>query len=334
MYPHMGTRTARTRTALIGLTALAFITSACPAPAATPGAPDPTAGNCPMMPADNYWHADVRGLPVHARSAAWVASLGSSKKFHTDFGSGTWEGAPIGIPYNVVGAGQPKVPISFYYPEDSDPGPYPLAYDAPVEGGAGSTGDRHVLTVDSSTCTLYEVFDARRGASPTAAWTAGSGAVFDLNSNAMRPDTHTSADAAGLPILPGLVRYDEVAAGRIDHAIRFTANRTSTSYIWPAKHQAGSTSDPNVPPMGAWFRLRADYPTAGLSNEAKVIIEAMKTHGIILADNGTSFMLSGAPDERWNNPALTPIWNITGADIVAVDTTGLMVSPNSGQVRQ
>jgi len=329
------------RTAVVGLAALSILVTACPAPApttptgpGTPGTPDATLGGCPMMPADNYWHADVSTLPVHARSAAWVASLGATRKFHTDFGSGLWDGGPIGIPYNVAGAAQPKVPISFYYPEDSDPGPYPLAYDAPVEGGQASGGDRHVLTVDSSTCTLYEVFDAHRGASPTAAWAAGSGAKFDLGSNAMRPDTYTSADAAGLPILPGLVRYDEVASGHIDHAIRFTANRTSTSYVWPAKHQAGSTTDPNVPPMGAWFRLRADYPTAGLSNEAKVIIQAMKTHGIILADNGTSFMLSGAPDERWNNPSLTPVWNITGNDVVAVDTSSLMISPNSGQVRQ
>ena len=317
------------------LATLAVVATACPpAPVAgTPGDADPTIGECPMMPADNYWHADVRSLPVHARSAAWVTSLGRTSKFHTDFGSGEWEGAPIGFPYSVVGAGQAKVPISFYYPEDSDAGPYPLPFDAPVEGGSGSDGDRHVLTVDSSTCKLYEVFDARRGASPTAAWSAGSGAVFDLRSNAMRPDTHTSADAAGLPILPGLVRYDEVASGHIDHAIRFTANRTSKAYVWPAKHQAGSTTDADVPPMGAWFRLRADYPTAGLAPQAKVIVEAMKTHGIILADNGSSWFMSGTPDERWDNQSLAQVWRITGADMEAIDQSSLMVSANSGQVR-
>ncbi|MBX7068447.1 MAG: hypothetical protein K1X38_03595 [Microthrixaceae bacterium] len=324
------------RTAALGLASLAFVATACPPPNPTPapGAPDPTLGGCPMMPADNYWHADVSALPVHPRSAAWVASIGTSKKFHTDFGSGLWDGGPIGIPYSTVSAGQPKVPISFYYPDESDPGPYPLAWDSPVEGGQGSSGDRHVLTVDTSTCTLYEVYDAHRGAAPLDAWTAGSGAVYDLRSNAMRPDTYTSADAAGLPILPGLVRFDEVASGRIDHAIRFTAPRTQKAYIWPAKHQAGSTTDPNVPPMGAWFRLRADYPTAGLAPQAKVIVEAMKTHGIVLADNGSSWYMSGAPDERWDNDALTQVWHITGADMVAVDTSTLMVSPNSGQIRR
>lgn len=328
-------RFARRAVLPILLATVTVTATACPpAPTGTPGAPDPTIGGCPMMPADNYWHADVSALPVHARSSAWVTSLGRSSKFHTDFGSGLWQGAPIGFPYTVVGASQPKVPISFYYPEDSDPGPYPLPWDAPVEGGQGSVGDRHVITVDSSTCRLYEVFDAHRGASPTAAWSAGSGAVFDLRSNAMRPDTHTSADAAGLPILPGLVRYEEVASGHIDHAIRFTANRTQTAYVWPAKHQAGSTADPNVPPMGAWFRLRADYPETGLGPQALVILRAMKTHGLILADNGSSWFMSGTPDERWDNQQLSKLWSITGNDIVAVDTSGLMVSANSGQVRQ
>src|SRR4051794_31132655 len=172
------------------LAALAVATTACPAGApAAPGQPDPTAGYCPMMPADSYWHADVRNLPTNARSTGWVNSLGRTSRFHTDFGSGTWQGAPIGFPYSVVGGAQAKVPISFYYPEDSDAGPYPLPWDAPVEGGQSSTGDRHVLTVDSSTCKLYEVYDAHRGATPTAPWSAGSGAVFDLRSNALRPDT-------------------------------------------------------------------------------------------------------------------------------------------------
>lgn len=321
-----------------GIAAAAILATACPpptvpVPAGPPvgGTPDATLGGCPLMPADNYWSADVSTLPVHARSSAWVNAIGRTSKFHPDFGSGTWNGGPIGIPYTVVGASQPKVPVGFYYPSESDPGPYPLPWDAPVEGGQAASGDRHVLVVDRSTCKLYELFDARRGATTSSAWSAGSGAVFDLRSNAMRPDGWTSADAAGLPILPGLVRYDEVAAGRIDHAIRFTAPVTQRAYVWPARHFASSNTDPNVPPMGAWFRLRSDYPTAGLHPHARVIVEAMQRHGVILADNGSSWYMSGAPDERWDNDALRQLKNITGADMMALDTSSLMVSPHSGQ---
>jgi hypothetical protein len=324
----------RRTAALVLLAGVMLATTSCdPLIPGRPGQPDPTIGGCLMMPADNYWHADVRSLPVSPRSSAWVSSLGLDAKFHTDFGSGEWQGEPIGIPYNVVFPGQPKVTMGFYYPGDSDPGPYPMRWDAPIEGSQRSDGDRHVLTVDKATCKLYEVFDAHRGPKPTSPWLAGSGAVFDLSSNAMRPAGHTSADAAGLPMLPGLVRFEEVHAGHIDHAIRISANRTQNSYIWPARHQAGSTSDPNVPPMGAWLRLRADYPTDGLTNEAKVIVEAMKTHGMIVADNGPSWFLGGVPDSRWNNQTLTQIWDISGHDIEAVDQSSLMVDPNSGQVR-
>jgi hypothetical protein len=250
-----------------------------------------------------------------------------------DFGSGTWDGGPIGIPYTTVGAGQAKVPVSFDYADESDPGPYPLPFDAPVEGGASATGDRHVLVVDSSNCHLYEVYDAHRGASPIAAWSAGSGAVYDLRSNALRPAGWTSADAAGLAVLPGLVRYDEVASGHIDHAIRFTAPLTQNTFVWPARHEASSSSDANRPPMGAWFRLRADYPTAGLSHDALVIVEAMKLHGVILADNGSSWYMSGSPDERWDNDVLHQLDRLSGSDMAAVDASSLMVDAGSGQIR-
>lgn len=283
-----------------------------------------------MFPADNVWHADVSGLALNGSSSAWVSSIGAGSHVHADFGSGEWGGGPIGIPSITVGAGQPLVPVTFDYNDESDAGPYPIPSNAPIEGGPAANGDRHVIVVDSAACKLYEVYDAHP-ASPS--WSAGSGAVWDLNSNALRPAGWTSADAAGLPILPGLVRYDEVAAGRIDHAIRFTAPRTQRAFIWPARHQAGSSNDPSLPPMGAWFRLRADYDTSRLGPEAKVIAQAMKTHGIILADNGSSWYLSGSPDERWNNDDLHTLDPIKGSDFVAVDSTSMMISADSAAHR-
>lgn len=287
----------------------------------------PGLGTCPLFPADNVWHAEVSTLPVHPRSAAWRASVGTGTGLKADFGSGLWDGGRIGIPWTGVDAGQPRVPVSFYYPDESDPGPYPIPADAPVEHGS----DHHVLVVDRGDCKLYEVFDAERRSD--GSWTAGSGARWDLRSNALRPAGWTSADAAGLPILAGLVRYEEVAAGRIDHAIRFTAPRTQRAALWPARHVASSSTDPDLPPMGAWFRLRADYDTSQMHPQARVIAEALKTHGMILADNGSSWYLSGAPDERWDNDGLRDLLEITGADLAAVDASSLMVHPDSGQVR-
>jgi hypothetical protein len=271
----------------------------------------------------------VSTLPVLASSANYVNRLGAAAGMHPDFGRGTWDGGPIGIPFVVVPPGQPRVPITFDYADESDPGPYPIPADAPIEGGPASDGDRHVLVVDDGTCTLYEAFAAYPGG---GGWPAGSGAVWDLRSNALRPATWTSADAAGLPILPGLVRYDEVAAGRIDHAIRITATCTQKSYVWPARHQAGS-NDANCPPMGTWFRLKADYDISGFPPDAQVILTALKTHGAIVADNGSSWYISGAPDERWNNDALLTVRQVKGAAFEAVDTSSLPVSPNSGQSR-
>lgn len=290
-------------------------------------------GACPTFPADSYWHHDVSSLPVTSSSADWVASIGATSHVHADFGSGLWDGGPIGIPVTTVGAGQARVPVSFDYADESDPGPYPLPFNAAIEGGAASSGDRHVLVVDQSDCRLYEVYDAHPGATATAAWSAGSGAVYDLRSNALRPSGWTSADAAGLPILPGLVRYEEVAAGHVDHAIRFTAPRTQRAFIWPARHQAGSSTSTALPPMGAWFRLRADYDTSRLTGAALIIATAMKTYGIVLADNGSSWYISGAPDSHWDNDELHQLDVIRGADFQAVDTSSMIVDPNSGQAR-
>jgi hypothetical protein len=226
-----------------------------------------------------------------------------------------------------VGAGQPRVGVSFQYADESDPGPYPIPADAAVESGS----DHHVLLVDDSTCTLYETWDSARR--PDGTWTAGSGAVWNLRSDALRPDGRTSADAAGLPILPGLVRYEEVASGHVDHPVRFTAPVTQRAHVWPARHDAGSGTDPNLPPMGAWFRLRADFDTSRLGPQARVVAEALKTHGMVLADNGSAWYLSGAPDERWDNDDLRGLSAIRGSDLVAVDTAPMMVGRDSGATR-
>ena len=280
-----------------------------------------------MFPADSFWHAEVAAVATHPGSTAWRNTIGAGKGLKADFGSGTWDGGPIGIPFNTVGAGQPFVGVSFDYDDESDPGPYPVSPNAAREYG----GDHHVLTVDTSTCRLYEMFDADLGGDGT--WHAGSGAVFDLRSNAQRPAGWTSADAAGLAILPGLVRYEEVAAGEVDHVIRFTAPLTQSSYLWPATHEASSSTDPARPPMGAWFRLRADYDTSWMAPQARVIAEALKVHGMILADNGSSWYLSGAPDERWDNDALRQLASIKGADLTAIDASTIMVDPSSGTTR-
>ena len=292
-----------------------------------PPAPPPPA-ECPRFPADNHWYADVSALPAHDRSDAWVASIGVGAGLKADFGSGLWNGGPIGIPFVEVDRTTPRSSVAFTYADESDPGPYPIPPNPPIEGGPGSTGDRHILMVETDECRLYELFSAYPDG--PGQWTAGSGAVYDLRSNELRPAGWTSADAAGLPILPGLVRYDEVAAGRIDHAIRFTAPVTQRAYLWPARHQAGSTDDPNVPPMGAWFRLKSSVDISGFPTDDQVILQALKTHGMILADNGSRWYLSGAPDERWDNDVLQLLGQIRGSDFEAVDTTSLIVHPDSG----
>lgn len=285
----------------------------------------PTLANCPMFPADNYWNAPIDTLPTHSQSEAWIDSIGRTVSFHMDFGSGEYDGGLIGIPFNIVaGSVVPKVGFEFDYADESDPGPYPIPENPNQEAG----GDRHILVLDTDTCTLYEVFDASFDGGQ---WRGGSGAIWDLHSNTLRPDTWTSSDAAGLPILPGLVRYDEIAAGEIKHALRFTIEKTA-GYIWPARHLTDDPQD-GIPPMGARFRLKADYDISGFPQEMQIILQAMKTYGIILADNGSNWYISGAPDERWDNDMLHLLDVLTGNDFEAVDTSGMMVDVDSGAAK-
>jgi hypothetical protein len=293
--------------------------------------PANTLRGCPNLPAGDIWHADVSRLPVAAGSAAYVASIGATKGVHADFGSGDFDGGPIGIPVTYVGAGQPKVAVSFDYADESDPGPYPIPRQPLVEGGPNADGDRHVLVVDTSTCRLYELFDAHPNAD--GSWHAGAGAVYNLRSDALRPAGWTSADAAGLPIVPGLVRYEEIAAGRIDRAIRVTVPRSQSRYIWPARHAASSSADTSLPPMGLRLRLKATVDISGLPPQAKVIAQAMKTYGLIVADNGSGWFISGTPDDHWDNDALATLGGITGGQFEAVDAAGLRATPDSGTTR-
>ena len=290
----------------------------------------PSIAGCAVFPDDNIWNTPVAGLPVDANSQSYITTIGASKGLHPDFGSGLYDGGPIGIPYTTVSGSQPKVSVVFDYADESDPGPYPIPIDAPIEGGSQSTGDRHVLVVDTGNCILYELYSAYPQSD--GSWQAGSGAIFDLRSNALRPSTWTSADAAGLPILPGLVRYDEVAAGEIKHAVRFTAPQTRNAFIWPARHRASSLTGQQYPPMGQRFRLKADFNISGFSRDTQVILTALKKYGMILADNGSSWYISGAPDPRWNNDVLHELSGVTGSAFEAVDESSLMVNPDSGEV--
>jgi hypothetical protein len=297
------------------------------------GAPPQIAG-CNIFPVDHIWNTPIDDLPVDANSAAYINTIGAGTGLHPDFGSGVWppgSSSPIGIPFTTVPGTQPLVDVSFGYAGESDPGPYPIPPDAPIEGGPSSDGDRHVLVLDRDNCVLYEMWNSwpQSGGS----WYAGSGAIFDLKSYTLRPDGWTSADAAGLPILPGLVRYDEVASGEIRHAIRFTAPETRHAYVWPARHYASDLTGSQYPPMGQRFRLKADFDITGFSPEVQVILQAMKTYGIILADNGSSWFISGAPDERWDNDVLHELGQVHGSDFEAVAVSSLMVDPNSGQAQ-
>lgn len=295
----------------------------------------PEIGGCQLFPTDNIWNTPITNLPVSPNSDDYINSIGASTTLHPDFGSGEWppdSGAPIGIPYIIVPANQTLVDVSFNYADESDPSPYPIPPDAPIEGGSNSDSDRHVLVVQEDTCHLYELFSAYPNADNS--WDAGSGAIFDLNSNALRPDGWTSADAAGLPILPGLIRYEEVAAGEINHAIRFTAAQTQKAYVWPARHYASDLTDPQYPPLGQRFRLKADFDISGFSSDVQVILTAMKTYGLILADNGSDWFISGVPSEQWDNDVLRELKQISGSNFEAVDVSELMVDSDSGQVQQ
>lgn len=287
----------------------------------------PSIGGCPVLPADNFWNAAVDRLPVHALSAQYIQSIGAQKKLKGDFGSGLWNGGPIGIPFTLE-TGLP-VRVRFEYADESDPGPYPLPSKPPIEGGENSRGDRHVIVVDPKTCRLYELYSAYREA---GRWRAGSGAVFDLKSNALRPKGWTSADAAGLPIFPGLVRYEEVKAGKIEHALRFTARLTQKAFVWPARHYASRRTEKNIPPMGMRFRLKKSVSLNGFSADTQVILKALKIYGMVLADNGSDWFISGAPHEQWNNQRLRELSRISGDQFEAVDTQSLMVQESSGRV--
>ena len=273
--------------------------------------------SCPIFPAGNPINRDISHAPVDPNSASYIASIGLTGHLHPDFGTNP----SYGIPYTVVGAHQPKVPIKFTeYGEESNPGPYPIPANAPVEG-AGEEGDRHMLVLQEGSCKLYELYNAQRDAQRAAGgWDAGSGAVFDLRSNALRPNGWTSADAAGLPIFPLLVRYPEVRAGRIDHALRVTVQRTQAGFIHPATHFASSSTDPSLPPMGLRLRLKASYSLAGFHGESLVVLRALKRYGLIVADNGSSWYITGAPDPRWRDEDLEQIKRVPGAAFEAVRT--------------
>lgn len=268
------------------------------------------------FPTDNAWNTDVSGEPVDPSSSTLIATCGTSG-LHPDFGT-VWNGAPNGIPYVVVSGAQAKVPVTFDYTSESDPGPYPIPPAAPIEGGASSSGDRHVLVVDRDNWKLYELFDAHN-VNGGERWTAGSGAVFDLASNGLRPAGWTSADAAGLPIFPGLVRYDEaIEQGEIRHALRFTCPRTRRAYVAPATHWASSNSDLSLPPMGMRVRLRASFDVTPFPAEVRVILRAMQRYGMLLADNGSGWYVSGAPDARWSDDNLAALSRVRSSDFEVV----------------
>lgn len=292
-----------------------------PTPSARPSSPappgSPRVGGCDVFPADNVWNVRVDGLPVAADSAALISSIGAGKGLHPDFGSD----AGYGIPYNLADASTPRYAIPFTYADESDPGPYPVPASPRIEAGS----DAHLLVVDTSSCALYETWDTAPDG--RGGWTAGSGAIWSLGSNALRPDGWTSADAAGLPILPGLVRYDEVAAGFVGHAIRFTAATTRSAHIYPARHDASASPSPGLPPMGLRVRLRASFDTSGLPPQARVIAQAMKAYGMILADNGSDWFFGGTSDPGFSDDQLNALKAIPGSAFEVVDTTGLVNGP-------
>lgn len=294
-------------------------------------AAQPTIGACPVLPADNIWNTAVDTLPVLPNSATLVTTIGASTGVHADFGSGTWDGGPIGIPFITVPGTQTKYPATFSYDDESDPGPYAVPLNAPIEGGSGATGDRHAIAIDTGNCLLYELYNAHP---QSGSWQADSGAIYDLRSNALRPAGWTSADAAGLPIVPGLVTVDEVLSGEIRHAIRFTVPKTRREFVWPARHYASSLTGTQYPRMGERFRLRASFDVSPFPADVQVILRAMKKYGIMLADNGSAWYISGEPDERWNNDSLRTLSQVRGSNFEAVDATVLRIDANSGAAAQ
>ncbi len=278
------------------------------------------APKCPIFPATNVWNKRVDALPVAANSDAIVRAIGVGDHMHADFGSGKWDGGPIGIPITIVRGGLKRSHVRFAYADESDRGPYPLPKAVRIEGGPKADGDRHALVVDRATCRLYELFNLRK---KNGKWRAGSGAIWNLKSNKLRPAGWTSADAAGLPILPGLARMNEVKNGAINHALRVTVEETRRAYIYPARHQASDLTGANLPPMGLRLRLRADFPVASYPKQARVILVALQRYGMIVADNGSDWYVSGAPSSGWDNDQLHSLHGVYGSDFEVVDTSEL-----------
>jgi hypothetical protein len=313
------------RTAVLLLAAAAAIAATTIVSSASAVGPYPSLGPCPVfpdppaslsprapsLPTEAAWNQDISKAPRHPRSAAYIAYINANggNQLHPDFGSPR----AYGFPYSVVDAGQPELPVDYTaYGDESDPGPFPVPARAPVEGGNRSDGDRHVLVVDRSACKLYELYRAFYVPEPQPHWNADSGTEWDLRSAARRPDGWTSADAAGLPVFPGLVRYDEVASGSLDHAIRVTFESTQDAWVHPASHCAGDTANASAPPMGLRLRLKAGYGLGRLSGHAKTIARAMKRYGLIVADNGSNWFFSGTSDRRWRDGNLDQLKRIPG----------------------
>jgi hypothetical protein len=330
----------RTPLTRLGTLALAIALGACAAAGPDRSSAETEAGTeaaaeraplvgCPVFPADNWWHADISDLPVHARSRQWLARMSTGVDLHPDFGPSYGDGPNYGIPITVVDGDHRKVRVRFTYAGESDRVRYPLGRDTRIEGGRRSDGDRHAVVVDRDRCRLYETWATRVR---DGRWRAGSGAVWKLRSNDLRRNGWTSADAAGLPILPGLLRWREVRNNRIDHAIRFTTDRTSRWHLWPARHDAGSYDSHRYPPMGARFRLDADLDLSGYGVYARRVIRAMQTYGLVLADNGSPWFFQGEQHRRWPERLIEDLKQIPADRFEAVDTSGLKVDPDSGAV--
>jgi hypothetical protein len=299
-------------------------------PAALFAGPDQDLGDFNIFPDDNVWKWDISNYQVHPNSGSYLASVGVATKLHPDFGT-VYDGAPMGIPYVIVTLAQPLVPMVYTdYGDESDPGPFPVPLTASIEGGPASTGDRHVIVVDKDRKFLYELYYAFPKIDH---WEASCGAMFDLTKNVDRPLGWTSADAAGLPIFPGLVRYEEVYINKeVNHAIRMTIQNSQKAYIYPARHYASSSTDVNRPPMGLRFRMKASYDISGFSTPIRVICLAMKKHGLIVADNGSNWYISGAPDPRWSDDTLNELKTIPGSAfeaVLTVDAQGNPIKPSS-----
>jgi hypothetical protein len=293
------------------LATTAFLLTGVAAASPLPGAP-----SCAIFPSDNWWNVKVDTLPAAANSQTIINTIGPTLGLHADFGSGTWQGKTIGIPITVVPDSTPKSTVTFQYASESDPGPYPIPSNVAIEGGS----DHHALIVDRDTCTLYELWHlAKKGSH----WTAGSGAIWNLESDALRPLGWTSADAAGLPIVPGLARYSEVASGLIDHALRFTVPQTQRAYVYPARHYASTITDASYPPMGMRLRLKASFDISKFPPQSRVILQALKTYGMMVADNGSSWFVSGEPNANWNNTDLHSFGQVPGSAFEVVDMTSV-----------